>query len=327
VSRLFAASQALAIAHNGALPLAAAPEWLQLLPAGPHIEGRDGREWNLPDAQALVAAQNRLGHALVLDWEHASEREFERAPAAGWIEELQARGDGTLWGRMKWTPQGEDDVRTGAYRYISPVFTFEKLTRRIVQLRGAGLVHEPNLPLAALNRAAQSPETTSMDLSKVYSALGLVGGANEEQILAAVNKLQADVQTAVNKAEQPDLARYVPRADYDQVMARAANAERAVKTAKDEAVAAEAEALIVQAQKDGKIAPASAGFYRATCKTADGVERFKAFVAAAPAIVADVTEAFRGNPPPGDKKLGEDELAICRQMGLDPEDYKKSKEA
>lgn len=317
----------MAIACNEAAQDGAAPEWLQLLPTGPRIAGDDGREWILPDPKALVAAHQRRGRPLVVDWEHQSDRKpFERAPAAGWIEELQVRDDGTLWGRCRWTPQGAEDVRTGAYRYLSPVFLFHKNTRRIVELRGAGLVHEPNLPLAALNRAETS-ESMSMDLTKIYAALGLVDGANEDQILAAVNKLKADVQTAVNKAETPDLEKYVPRADYDQVMQRATNAEQALQSEKDKAVTAEAEALIAQAQKEGKIAPASAEFYRATCKTADGLEQFKKFVASAPVIVPNT--AGQGNPPSGGDGGGltADELAVCSRMGLDPEDYRKSKEA
>lgn len=320
-----ACAAALAIATNG-FPLDAAPEWVPLLPAGPVIRGEDGREWLLPDAQALIAEHQRRGRDLVLDWEHASERPHERSPAAAWIEALEVRADGTLWGRARWTPQGNADVRSGAYRYISPVFLFDKNTRRIMAIRGAGLVHEPNLPLKALNRA-EPPESKHMDLSKVCAALGLVDGANEEQILGAVAKLKTDIETATNKAEKPDLEKYVPRADYDQVMQRATNAEQQLQTLKGQALAAEVDALIDQAQKDGKIAPASAEFYRATCKTADGLDQFKKFVAAAPKIVAPGGNGPAAPPPAADGKLSDEERAICRQMGLSEADFLKSKEA
>ncbi|NJO56570.1 MAG: hypothetical protein HC834_09820 [Rhodospirillales bacterium] len=52
---------------------AAAPDWIELLPAGPVITGRDGRAWNLPDPQALIAAFAARNQPLVVDWEHASE--------------------------------------------------------------------------------------------------------------------------------------------------------------------------------------------------------------------------------------------------------------
>lgn len=54
-----------------------APDWIELLPAGPTITGADGRAWTLPDPQSLVAAFAQRHAALVVDWEHASEH---RAP-------------------------------------------------------------------------------------------------------------------------------------------------------------------------------------------------------------------------------------------------------
>ncbi|MBK8593968.1 MAG: hypothetical protein IPN77_33685 [Sandaracinaceae bacterium] len=33
-----------------------APEWIQLMPIGPAVDGRDGRAWNMSDPDAVVAA-------------------------------------------------------------------------------------------------------------------------------------------------------------------------------------------------------------------------------------------------------------------------------
>ena len=38
------------------LPTGEIPEWVELLPAGPEIAGRDGRKWKLEDAAAVAAA-------------------------------------------------------------------------------------------------------------------------------------------------------------------------------------------------------------------------------------------------------------------------------
>lgn len=330
------ATAALCIAINAQLPLEAAPEWVQLLPAGPKISGRDGREWLPPLPGAVTAAFARLGRSLVLDWEHATEIKSpkgERAPAAGRVDELREDPDGSVWGRVIWTPQGADDVRTGAYRYLSPVFLFDKVSRRITELRGAGLVHEPNLPMAALNRAADEPtpeqQEQTMNLSKVYAALGLVDGANEDQILTAVNQLKDDRQTALNKAETPNLEKYVPRADYDQALERATNAEKALAEHKGKAIESEAEALIAQAQTEGKIAPASAEYYRAMCKSEEGLTAFKAFIETAPKVVAESPVAGKGAPDAGTaangEQLTEEERAICRQLGITDEQFLKTK--
>jgi len=322
-------TSALSIAINGQLPLEAAPEWIQLLPAGPTIVGRDGRNWVLPEPAALIEAHRRLGRSLVIDWEHGSERKSpagERAPAAGHIEELEARPDG-VWGRVVWTPQGAEDVRTGAYRYISPVFLHDKATRRIVELRGAGLVHEPNLPLAALNKADPSRlGVKSMDLSQVYAALDLVDGANEDQILAAVTKLKADKEKALNRAENPDLARFVPRADYDQALERATNAEATLKQLQDQARDAEIEAVIDAALKDGKIVPASVDYYRAQCRREGGLDEFKNFVSSAPKIVAPSNLDGKPAAPEGAATaLNDEERAVIRQLGITEEAYLKTK--
>lgn len=317
------------VALNAAqsLPLDAPPEWIELIPSGPAVRGRDGRAWLNDQPEGVVAHFAGLGRSLTIDWEHASEIKSpkgERAPAAGHVEAVEQRDGGAIWGRVNWTPQGGEDVRTGAYRYISPVLLYDKNSGRIVGLASAGLVHDPNLGLRALNSHSQ-PEKP-MDLTKIYEALGLVDGANEEQILSAVNKLKTDLGVAANKAETPDLAQFVPRADYDQVVARAANAEQTLKDAGAKALAAEIDAVIKIALADGKIAPASEDYYRAQCRKDGGIEEFRKFVAVAPKIV-DGAPLAAGKPPTDKGALTDAERAVCKQMGVSEDQYLKSKEA
>lgn len=317
------------VALNTVLPLEAPPEWIELIPAGDVVEGRDGRRWINDRPDQVVAVFKGLNRSVVLDWEHGSEKKSpngERAPAAGHIEELQHRGGGSIWGRMTWTPQGGEDVRTGAYRHVSPVLLYDKSTFRIVGIASAGLCHEPNLGLKALN-SVTTEKDKQMDLKKVTDALGLVDGANEDQILAAVNKLKDDTAKAMNKAEAPDLARFVPRADYDQAVARAANAEQILKAERETRQGGEIDAAIAQALADGKIAPASEQYYRAQCKKEGGLDEFRKFVDAAPKIVDGAAIVPGGAPAGKAGVLTDAEKAVCRQMGLSEADYVKSKEA
>jgi phage I-like protein len=317
------------VALNAALPLEAPPEWIELIPAGDVVEGRDGRRWINDQPDQVVDIFKNLNRSIVLDWEHASEVKApkgDRAPAAGHIEELEHRGGGAVWGRMTWTPQGGEDVQTGAYRYVSPVLLYDKSTSRIVGIASAGLVHEPNLGLKALN-SVNTQEDKQMDLKKIYDALGLVDGANEDQILAAVNKLKDERAKALNKADAPDLARFVPRADYDQAVARAANAEQVLKTERESRQGGEIDAVIAQALADGKIAPASEQYYRAQCKKDGGLDEFRTFVDAAPKIVDGTAIVPGGAPPTKTGTLSDAEKAVCRQMGLSEADYLKSKGA
>lgn len=145
---------------------AAAPSFVQLLPAGPQINGIDGRRWVFDQAAVdqVLAAFARRNRSLVIDWEHSSQVRAEKgleAPAAGWIMRLEARA-GELWGQVEWTPRGAGQIARREYRFLSPVFLFDKNTGRIQELIGAGLTNAPNLNLVALNRAEHTMQTTHL---------------------------------------------------------------------------------------------------------------------------------------------------------------------
>lgn len=130
-----------------------APEWIHLIPAG-QVVGRDGREWVNDSPQLVLAAFAARGVDLPLDLEHSTElkaTQGEPAPAVGWIKDLQARA-GEIWGRVEWTEDGRNAVESKSYRYVSPVFLFERESKRVVSLTSAGLTNRPNLFLHALNK-------------------------------------------------------------------------------------------------------------------------------------------------------------------------------
>lgn len=148
-----------------------APAFVQLLPAGPQINGIDGRRWVFDQASVdqVLAAFARRNRYLVIDWEHSSQVRAEKgleAPAAGWIVRLESRG-GELWGQVEWTPRGAGQIARREYRFLSPVFLFDKNTGRIQELSGAGLTNSPNLNLVALNRAEPTMQTTPLTESEL----------------------------------------------------------------------------------------------------------------------------------------------------------------
>jgi len=121
----------------------ALPEWIRVLPRGV-VELSDHREPFMVDEASLLsmAADFRSrGVDLVIDYEHQS-LQGERAPAAGWIKELEARGDG-LWARVDWTQQARDYLEKKEYRYFSPVLRLDPETRRPVALLHMGLTNVP----------------------------------------------------------------------------------------------------------------------------------------------------------------------------------------
>jgi len=320
-----AAARALALAADGS----GAPEWVQLLPAGPEVVGRDGRAWRLSDPQALVrrTLDAKPEPVLHIDYEHASETrapEGEPAPAAGWITALEARSDG-IWAKVEWTERAGAMIEAREYRYLSPVFYFEPETGEIVGLLSAGLTNRPNLPLAALNRETAAASTTTtetqMTTKAIAKALGLQPEASAESIEEAVKAL-------ASRAENPPLEKFVPRADYDALKERAEKAENALDAERKAKTEADITAAVDAAVEEGKIAPATKEYYLAQCRTEGGLERFKEFVASAPKIAAASDSGLDGRKPgQGEGQLSEQEKAVCRNLGITEEAYLKQKGA
>jgi len=321
----------------------AAPEWIEILPAG-HVEGFDGRSFKNDKPQVIVDAFRAHPLDLPLDWEHSTEvraPEGEEAPAAGWIKELDIR-DGAIWARVEWTDRGRASVVSKEYRYVSPAILYEKGSRRVVAIVSAALTNRPNLNLPALNSGHQNPEIQM--LKKLLALLSLADGITEDQALGAVKALQATAKTGAEtaaklKTEQeareklaqeleianharatPDLSLYVPRAEYEA--ARNANEALKADAAKaDEAkVEATIEELITQAKKDTKITPASEDFYRASCRQEGGVERFREFLKIAAPIVPAAPPIPSKTPGSGTGSLSDEEVAVCSVAGNNAEE-------
>lgn len=137
---------------------------------------------------------------LLVDFDHFSYDTDKSSEAAGWVGVLQNRADG-LWGQVKWTPKGEEALKGGAYRFISPVWgkrDAEKLKNsefRPTRLETLGLTNQPNLrgmtPLSNRTLPASEAETvTTKPMKKVSEYLGLSPDAAEDAVLAEVTKLK-----------------------------------------------------------------------------------------------------------------------------------------
>lgn len=304
------------------------PDWVQLLPAGPNIVGTDGRAWTLDDPTALVTAIQQRGKSLVIDWEHASEHRAPHgldAPAAGWIDSLEVR-NGAIWGHVEWTPRAAQQIRDREYRYLSPVFSYEKTGGRIRALNSAGLTNQPNLPLKALNRE-ESPMPLPAALCR---ALDLPEAATESDAVTAVTAIQqrlttvnAELATALNRAETPPLEKFVPRGDYDAALARATNAEQQLQTLQADQRNEKVDALIAKALNAGQITPATQDYYKAMCRTETGIAEFEKFLAKAPAVIGGGSN-LDGKPPGGtDVALNAEMQQVSAMFGNSVEDLRK----
>lgn len=108
---------------------------------------------------------------LVIDYHHASvlaPAGGATAPAAGWINRMELRADGTeLWGRVRWNGEAARAVRDRRFRYLSPVFRFaapDRVTGEPVPMfiHSVALTNTPFLTeLQGLNAPQLGPDARS----------------------------------------------------------------------------------------------------------------------------------------------------------------------
>ena len=312
------------------------PERVQLIPAGAVI-GRDGRSWVLDDPQQVVNRFIEQGTELPVDIEHSTELRApkgEPAPAAGWVHQLDVI-DGAIWGAVNWNETGRGLVGGKQYRYLSPVILYSPGDGSIRGLTSVALTNRPNLHLPALNfentgsvpfgsgpannKGDMAPEEEPM-LKAVLAALGLPEDATEATAVNAVKELNTKLATAMNA--QPSLEKFVPRADYDQALTRATNAEQGLAEIRKAKLDSEIQAAIDGALATGKITPATVDYHRAQCSQEGGLERFAAFVAAAPAI-GDPSGLDNKELPAGKTAMNAEQARIAEMFGNTAEDLAK----
>lgn len=343
-----AASQ---LALCSAVPITAeghVPDWVHLLPVG-EVRTVDGRgPYRVKDVQALMAASLPDGAKLVLDENHSTDLAAPKggeAPARGWIVELQARQDG-IWGRVEWTPRGREIVGSREYRGISPVIAHAK-DKTVLAIRRASLVNQPNLEgLTALN------SEDNMDFrNSVASALGLAEGATDDEIVSAVrnacgNMTAEAAQAALQSALSPIATAAGLAADADaEAIVAGVTALQAGQGGDDEAVTALQSELAAVTTKlntleagiarqaaetfvDGAIAEGRVGvkplrdrYIAMHQKDPAGTEEL---VAAMPKVAGT---ALHQRKSAERTDLDEADKSVIALMGLDPEEFKKTRAA
>lgn len=179
---------------------------------------------------------------ILIDFDHYSDLSREQreavdaakvqlpSEAAGWVKSVETGADG-LYGTVEWTPDGENALASGRYRFRSPVFRRRDLEImagdrvRPLALSKVGLTNEPNMrAMPALANAAQEdsifgplienrasgvdvaeqpPEKPkqekTMDYkSKLLAVLGLPADASDDQIEEAIRVMKAKTEEVAN---------------------------------------------------------------------------------------------------------------------------------
>jgi phage I-like protein len=309
----------------------AAPEWIELLPAGVFY-GRDGRgPFRLDDPAAVIASTTamQMNAGLPIDYDHATDfgaPEGRPAPAAGWIRELEVRS-GAVWGRVEWTVRAASSIVAREYRYVSPVFQFDPKDGVVTRLLRAGLTNNPNLHLTAIaasRTAAAHNETRDQRMEfptqELRELLSLDGDATVADVVAKVRELRAAGDAASSQSTSThahDPAHYVAIAEFERALTElnALKADRARERAAH---------TVEEAIRAGKIVPAQREWAIAYC--AADTRGFQAFAAKQPSILGE--NLGLSGEPPADRRAGglnAAEIAICAQLGLKHSEFVRRK--
>lgn len=229
-------------------------------------------------------------------------------------------GNNRYSAKVELNPVGAQKLKDREYKYYSPAYYYDPATRRITGLSSVGLTNKHNLDLPALNHSGEPP----MDFKAIAAALGLKTGANESQIIAAINAIKSQHQTALNWAETPDPEKYVPIETHKLALNRAEQAEQTLAANKQAALKSEAEALIDQAVKDRKIAPANRDHYLALCRDEANLGSVQAMLEAAPKIIVD-TAGLDGDPAKQKTALNREESRVAALLGMTTQEFAQAK--
>ena len=313
------------------------PEWIELIPAGNPLTGRDGRSWPNPDPDAVVARTRAMARDVPVDVEHATELKApqgDHAPAIAWVKQLEVR-DGSIWAQVDWLEHGLYLLTSRSYRYFSPVFKFRRDTGEISHITSVGLTNQPNLFISALNRQQSNPEESTVKefFKALCIALGLGAELNHEKkedqdkALTALNQMKSDLGTARNSVNNPPLDKFVPRADHDSALQSAVNryqqAEQKLAEIETSGLNEKIETAINAALSAGKITPATVEYHTAQCRQEGGLDRFNKYLEAAP-VIAEPSNMDQRQPGSGsDTALNAEQEKIAGMFGNSAEDLKK----
>jgi len=131
--------------------------WYQVAPLGEFAHAQAGLT-QVVDLDACKAMANRFAEeakapnfaGLLVDFDHFSLDGEKRSEAAGWITALENR-DGGLFAKIRWSDVGEEAVKGGRYRFLSPVWNRADCVDlgggrvRPVRLLNAAVTNDPNL--------------------------------------------------------------------------------------------------------------------------------------------------------------------------------------
>lgn len=188
----------------------------------------------------MMSAFASRGNELVLDLRHSSVVDGVDAPAQGWIDRLEKRGDGEareLWAHVALNESGHAYVAKDQYRYISPVICFndtDPATGKTLSatLHSVAMTNTPFIPGmapiqlaasrggAARSRKAFAKETTMTPddaLALVNTLCDQLGISDPTELPGAIAELISDESTEPDAPKSMAAARRVIAANTSAI--------------------------------------------------------------------------------------------------------------
>lgn len=289
------------------------PSFIQLIPAGEVIEGRDGRTFKAGEFASIFKAFVDDQKDLPIDIEHSTDIKApngDPAPAVGWITSIESTDNG-IWAHVNWNEIGKNLISTRQYRYISPVFNVNSETGEIVSILRAALTNDPNLKLKALNKKIEKNHVPEI----------------QREVKMTVEKEESPMgETEEKKQAQQDDVELVPKQALDEQKAIAEEAAAVITELQTRLLKVETDYAIDKALRESKIAPSSEKHYRAMCSNFDGLERFKKFAESQKAIIttnfSDMLKQFK---TVDEVVLTHEEKALCSKLKINEKSFLEQK--
>lgn len=317
---------------------------IQIFPAGrfdaPRGAMAGSGPWKIDGkiAARLLAQLSARSNPLVVDYEHQTLRAADNgqpAPAAGWLspDAFEWReGHGLYALDPDWTAAAKRFIEQGEYRFLSPVFTYDRKTGEVLDLLHVALTNAPAIDGMAelgLQAAAKfdllstNPQEPAME--QLLTLFGLKPDATEEDAIAALTQLQAENAKLKKDVEAAQQAVAAAKAETPETAVTAMRSMQAELAALREQVEGrEIDELVTAALTAGKLVPAQEDWARNLGKS--DMAALKGYIDTAQPIAALKGKQTDGKKfdEPGGSALTDEQLAVCTQLHVDPEEYKKT---
>lgn len=308
---------------------------IQLFPAGefdaPFGSMEGSGPWRIDAAIAsrLIALLSMRKNWIAIDYEHQTRlaaKNGQKAPAAGWLDPAGFEwrdGQGLYALNPDWTAAAKNHIEQKEYRYLSPVFAYDRKTGEVLNLISVALTNTPaidGMDEVTLQAAAKfylsSATTQEPAMEQLLTLFGLKPDATEEDAVAALTQLQSENAQLKKEAEAAQQAVAAAKAETPETAVTAMKSMQAELAAlRAQVDGREIDALVTAALTAGKLVPAQEDWARSLGKS--DMAALKSYIDTAQPIAALKGKQTDGKrlDEPGTAALTADEKEAARLLG------------